>query len=470
MVLLGAFVLAVTAALAMALVVERESEPLEAVPYARPALTAYQVLVPAVGFPIVYLLGFFYLFHGRLLASTLEYSVSGLVSHALGTATLLFACGVLVAGLLRGTLTRPGVLRRGQVVRQVCGVLVLVSFVALPILPSFVAKRWPGALGSQAGVGGGGLAIPPLALARAILEGEVGVALVLAAASLGAGALALFALVRWLPRAAMELPTDLQPALRRRGTVFGGLGRGAPGVRRVVLFWGKDVAAPLLRQPSRYFAQQWGLAFFGVAAVWGGAYGLREGRLSAAAATALLVAACLAVPAMLAGSQCLGSLGREGQRLALLRPVLTGGELFLSKGLAQWLYVTAHALAWTFLLFALAEGAGVPRPGLAAGVAAALAGGVVFTLGGMAMGFLLPDFRGDPISGHSGVGSMGKMIYYGVSVYLVGVGAASAYVEASGLVPASAVAGGAGILIVVTTAASSALAAWGVRRFSFYEP
>lgn len=470
LILLGAFVLAVTAALAMALVVERGSEPLEAVPYARPAMAAYQILVPAVGFPAAYLLGFFYVFHGRLLASALGYSAAGLVGHALGTTALLFACGILVAGVLRRTLTRPGLLRRGQVVRQVCGVLFLVSFVALPILPSFLAKRWPEALGAVEGVGGGGLAIPPLALARAISEGQVGAALVLAAASVSAGALAVLALVRWLPRASMELPTDLQPALSRRGTVFVGLGRGAPGVRRVVLFWGKDVAAPLLRQPSRYFAQQWGLAFFGVLAVWGGAYGLAQGRLPAAGAEALVVAACLAVPAMLAGAQCLGSLGTEGQQLALLRPVLSGGELFLSKALAQWLYVTVHALAWTLLLIAAAGWAGVPRPGLAAGLATALAGGVVFTLGGMAMGFLFPDFRGDPIAGHAGVGSMGKMIYYGVSAYLVGMGAAGAYVEASGLVPPSAVAGSAGILILVTTAVSSALAAWGVRRVSFYEP
>ena len=94
------------------------------------------------------------------------------------------------------------------------------------------------------------------------------------------------------------------------------------------LFFLKDILLPTTRSPHRFLTRQWILLAVAVTApvvMW---QLRREGRVSEIAAEAALWGVVMALPSVAAYLSGLGSLGREGPELALIRPFLRPATLW----------------------------------------------------------------------------------------------------------------------------------------------
>ncbi len=279
--------------------------------------------------------------------------------------------------------------------------------------------------------------------------------------------LALRAVTVWAVVAHLELPIDLDaPTSRRYSSLFDGLRAGKGGGRwsAVRPFWRKDVVAHYAREPRGYFVEQW-LAFStGVGVVVLIAVLRHRGVLQPVHSAALLVVVLLGVVAGLAMLRGLNCLGHEGSQLGVLRPVLTGGQLFVRKALANGIYVLTHAVAHALMLFAAAQIAGLRQIPLVAVLGYAIGGALLWTFVASALGFLLPDLQ-RRATFLSGTPAVAKYLYVGacaVSLGLVGV----AHMQYGlGRMDGGSYAGLITFVVLTLVTAFSAVTWWALHRF-----
>jgi hypothetical protein len=179
---------------------------------------------------------------------------------------------------------------------------------------------------------------------------------------------------------------------------------------------------------------------------------------------ALLVVVLLGVVAGLAMLRGLNCLGLEGLQLGVLRPVLTGGQLFVRKALANSIYVLTHAVAHALVLFAAAQIAGLSQITLVAVLGYAIGGALIWTFAASALGFLLPDLQ-CRATFLSGAAAVAKYLYVGtcaLSLGLVGV----AHVQYGlGRMDDGSYAGLITFVVITLVAAFSAVTWWALQRF-----
>jgi hypothetical protein len=180
---------------------------------------------------------------------------------------------------------------------------------------------------------------------------------------------------------------------RHYRSLFDGAHRGIPYWREVVPFVRKDIVAPYAREPLRYLSEQWFVASAEIGAVVIAAVARARGFLEPVHDKALLVAVLSASVAVLAMLRGLSSLGEEGEQLALLRPVVTSGELFVRKGTANGVYVVVHSALHAVLIYVAAQVSGFQGLSLIPFLAVGVIGGAVMTIAASTLGFLLPDFE-----------------------------------------------------------------------------
>lgn len=462
-----AFVAFVPPILAKEFVVRRTPEPLMSHPSVMPLLALDRILVSALLTGVVFLVPFFYVFYGRALISRLESPWIGIPVHLATTSVYLLVLGIAVASVCRSWTRRPNIARRAKTVLNVGAAIFLGTYVLLIGGVTRMAERAPERLEALGEMAQRALyfGLAPLGAALAVDEGRWLTLLGWIVALGLATWLALRAVTAWAAVANLELPIDLDTSARRRyASLFDGLrpGRGRwPAVRP---FWRKDVVAPYAREPRSYFSEQWFVFYAEVGAVVLIAVLLHRGALQPVHSAALLVVVLLGVVAGLAILRGLNCLGLEGSQLGVLRPVLTGGQLFVRKGLANGIYVLTHAVAHALVLFAAAQIAGLGQITLVAVLGYAIGGALIWTFAASALGFLLPDLQRRAIF-LSGATTMAKFLYVGtcsMSLSLVGV----AHVQYDlGRMDGASYAGFITFVVLTLVATFSAVTWWALHRF-----
>jgi hypothetical protein len=462
-----AFVAFVPPILAKEFVVRRTQEPLMSHPSVMPLLALNRILVSALLTGVVFLVPFFYVFYGRALINRFESPWIGIPVHLATTSVYLLVLGVAVASVCRSWTRRPNIARRGKTVLNVGAVIFFGTYVLLIGGVTSMVERAPerlealGEMAQRAFYFG----LAPLGAALAVDEGRWLTLLGWIVALGLATRLALRAVTAWTAVAHLELPIDLDaPTSRRYSSLFDGLrtGRGRwPAVRP---FWRKDVVAPYAREPRNYISEQWFVFSAEVGAVILIAVLRHRGALQPVHSAALLVVVLLGVVAGLALLRGLNCLGLEGSQLGVLRPVLTGGQLFVRKGLANGIYVLTHAVAHALVLFAAAQIAGLSQITLIAMLGYAIGGALIWTFAASALGFLLPDLQ-RRATFLSGATTMAKFLYVGtcaMSLSLVGV----AHVQYGlGRMDGGSYAGLITFVVIMLVAAFSAVTWWALHRF-----
>ncbi len=462
-----AFVAFVPPILSKVFVVRRTPEPLMSHPSVMPLLALDRMLVSVLLLGVVYLVPFFYLFYGRALINRLESPWIGIPVHLATTSVYLLVLGIAVASVCRSWTRRPNITRRAKTVLRGGAVIFFGTFFLLTAGVTSVVERAPERVAAFGEMAQRALyvGLVPLAATLAIDEGRW-LALLGWIVALGlATRLALRAALAWAAVAHLELPTDLDaPTRRRYSSLFDGLRAGRGWWPAVRPFWRKDVVAPYAREPRSYFGEQWFAFSTGVGAVVLIAVLRHRGALQPVHSAALLVVVLLGVVAGLAMVRGLNCLGLEGSQLGLLRPVLTGGQLFVRKGLANGVYVLTHAVAHALVLFAAAQIAGLRQITLVAVLGCAIGGALIWTFAASALGFLLPDLQ-RRATFLSGAAAVAKYLYVGtcaVSLSLVGV----AHVQYGlGRMDGGSYAGLITFVALTLVAAFSSVTWWALHRF-----
>ncbi len=462
-----AFVAFVPPILAKVFVVRRKPEPLISHPSVMPLLALDRMLVSVLLVGVAYLVLFFYVFYGRALVSRLESPWIGIPVHIVTSSLYLLVLGIAVASVCRSWTRRPNIARRGKTVLNGGAAIFFGTFLLLTAGVTTMAERAPdlfealGEMAQRALYFG----LAPLGATFAIDEGQwlplLGWIVALGLAT----RLALRAVTAWSTVAHLELPIDLDaPTSRRYSSLFDGIRAGKGPWSAVRPFWRKDVVAPYAREPRSYFSEQWLVFYVEVGAVVLIAVLLRRGELQPVHSAALLVVVLLGVVAGLAMLRGLNCLGIEGSQLGVLRPVLTGGQLFVRKGLANGIYVLTHAVAHALVLFAAAQIAGLRQITLVAVLGYAIGGALIWTFGASALGFLLPDLQ-RRATFLSGAESVAKYLYVGTCAVSLGiVGVAHVQYEL-GRMDGGSYAGLITFVVLTLVATFSAVTWWALHRF-----
>jgi hypothetical protein len=462
-----AFVAFVPPILSKVFVVRRTPEPLMSHPSVMPLLAFDRMLVSVLLTGVVFLVTFFYLFYGRALISRLESPWIGIPVHLATSSLFLLVLGIAVACVCRSWTRRPNIARRGKTVLNGGAAIFFGTYLLLTAGVTSMVERAPERLEALGEMAQRALyfGLAPLGATLAIDEGRWLTLLGWVVALGLATRFALRAVTAWSTVAHLELPIDLDASTSRRySSLFDGLraGRGRwPAVRP---FWRKDVVAPYAREPRSYFSEQWFVFSAEVGAVVLIAVLRHRGVLQPMHSAALLVVVLLGVVAGLAMLRGLNCLGLEGLQLGVLRPVLTGGQLFVRKALANSIYVLTHAVAHALVLFAAAQIAGLSQITLVAVLGYAIGGALIWTFAASALGFLLPDLQ-CRATFLSGAAAVAKYLYVGtcaLSLGLVGV----AHVQYGlGRMDDGSYAGLITCVVITLVAAFSAVTWWALQRF-----
>ncbi len=397
-----------------------------------------------------------------------------LIGH--GTTALAWsgALGALVAAVLRAVIVGTGAGARAGRIQRLTIVPFLLTFPLFVVLPTVLldqAPRWVAALG-LAGPRWLYLLQAPAAVADSIGRGAWWVTLTWGGTATLAAALAGRAVWRWRGSALADLPIDLH-AIRvpRYVSAFSALGRlgGAwpAGATIARLFWTKDVALPVRRDPLSYLQGQ----VIPVAALLAGLVVASRlgGPQSGPGHTLAFEAALLFGVGWTAAGRSLGSLGEEGEGIALLRPLVSPARLFQGKVLGAALFGVSHAVAYVVLVLLGGRAVGLPAPDVPLLAAEAVAAGLLFSILGTSLGFLLPGLeRGGGVP--PGASLAAKTLYA-----MVGGATGSIYLVARSLKSAGALSGAhlsavVGVLVVCVGGGATLLAGWALPWSNRMEP
>ena len=461
------FVAFVPPILSKVFVVRRTPEPLMSHPSVMPLLALDRMLVSVLLLGVVYLVSSFYLFYGRALVSRLESPWIGIPVHLATSSLYLLVLGIAVASVCRSWTRRPNIARRAKTVFNGGVAIFFATYILLAVGVKSMVERAPEQLEALGEMAQRALyfGLAPLAATLAIDEGRWLTLLVWIVALGLAMRLALRAVNAWAAVAHVELPVDLDaPTSRRYSSLFDGLRAGRGWWPAVRPFWRKDVVAPYAREPRGYFSEQWFVFSTEVGAVVLIAVLRHRGVLQPVHSAALLVVVLLGVVAGLAMLRGLNCLGLEGPQLGVLRPVLTGGQLFVRKGLANGIYVLTHAVAHALVLFAAAQIAGLRQITLVAVLGYAIGGALIWTFAASALGFLLPDLQ-RRATFLSGTPAVAKYLYVGTCAVLLGLVGVAHVQYGLGRMDGGSYAGLITFVVITLVAAFSAVTWWALHRF-----
>jgi len=150
-------------------------------------------------------------------------------------------------------------------------------------------------------------------------------------------------------------------------------------------------------------------------------------------AEAVLWGVVMVLPSITAYLNGLGSLGREGPVLALMRPVVRPATLWSYKVLPVLATVLFTGVIYGAITGAVAAGLGLePGPLQGAGIGGLAA--VVATPNAVALGFLFPDFRRQSALA-TGAAWPARRLFEGLALYGIGIGAAVRVMTRTGVLP-----------------------------------
>jgi hypothetical protein len=363
---------------AKSLVQDHEEDPVSVHDGFRPEVAAFRAASAVVG-TSAFLAVFFTLVHGSLLPSSFGSPAGARLALFTALAVQLVLPGTLAAEATRRFLAGPRVLCRAVGVRAAGAVPFLVLFPAFVWLPLLVHHHSVETLVRVGRFVGEGLVVlePGVALVRSTAGGPatpmLGWSTVLAAGLLGSG----WVLARWLflgPEALCCPEGSPDPENRSRTLPLAPRAEGRRSL--LALFLWKDVFVERLGRPSAYVG--------------------RHALLLAG--TCLLATELAGAPAVLAASAglsmtSLSALGGEGPTVTLLHPILRPARMFAVKWTVVWLEASAHLPFHILALIVVAAPGGATATTAAELLAMGLGAGLLFSLLGTGLGFLLPDPR-----------------------------------------------------------------------------
>ena len=439
-----ALILGVAARTARSLIVEYQEEPLALYPGGRRGLAAYDLWgeVAATG---LWLLFFFYLFYGALIYGLATQPLLVLPMHLFAHFLVLGALGALAYRLTLRILERRPAMGRSLYIGTSAGAVL--AFLAVVGSATLLEDVPPGVM-AQLGVWFDGAAVfyPPLAALVQPTNNLLG-PLMWVAGVVAAPAVALKAAGPLMREPSPLLLGEVGAPPERRftstfRTQWHPKARGMAGIR---LFFLKDILLPTTRNPRRFLTRQWTLLALAVTApvvMW---QLRREGRVSEIAAEAALWGVVMALPSVAAYLSGLGSLGREGPELALIRTFLRPATLWGYKVLPVLAAVVPYGLVYGAITGATAAGLALePGPLQAAGVGGLT--GVVAAVNAVALGFLSPDFGRRSVLA-TGASRTARRLFEIMALYGIGVGVVTRVMTRTEVLPAEVFA-----VTLVTTA------------------
>ena len=381
--------------LAKVFVIKGGDDPLAAHPAAMPALALYRLLVSTVLSGALYLLAFHYIFFGHAFTSRLTNPVLGWSIYLPTSLAFLVVIGVLTGAVCRALVRLPRMRTHAELVFRIGGALFVILFVVSHAGLKVAATNAPEWLSTIGDVGARAsyFFVIPFGAALSADEGNWLEFMGWLAALVMVVSVVLRRTWGWSRASKPELLEPQTGVKRRYRSIFDGLRRGIPYWREVTPFVRKDVVAPYVREPLRYLSEQWFVASAEIGAVVLAAVARARGSLDLVYDNALLVMVLLLSVAVLAMLRGLSSLGQEGAHLALLRPVVTSGELFIRKGIANGMYVVVHGALHAVLIYVAAQIAGFQVLNLIPFLTVGVIGAAVLTIAASTLGFLLPDFE-----------------------------------------------------------------------------
>ena len=412
--------------LAKVFVIKSGDDPLAAHPAAMPALALYRLLVSTVLSGALYLLAFHYIFFGHAFTNRLTSPWLGWSIYLPTSLAFLVAIGVLTGAVCRALVRLPGIRTRPELIFRVGGALFVILFAVSHGALKAVATNAPEWLSTIGEVGArvSYFFMIPLGAALSADEGNWLEFLGWLAALVMIVGVVLRRTWGWTRAADPELLEPHAGVKRRYRPLFDGSPRGTRYWREVVPFVRKDVVAPYSREPLRYLGEQWFVASAEIGAVVLAAVARARGFPEPVHDNALLVAVLFSSVAVLAMLRGLSSLGEEGAQLALLRPVVTSGELFVRKGIANGVYVVVHSALHAGLIYVAAQITGFRDLGLIPFLTVGVIGGAVLTIAASTLGFLLPDFE-RRAAFLPGASATAKYLYVGLAGLVAGTVGAS---------------------------------------------
>ena len=455
-------VLGVIGQTARDLIVERKDDPLAFHPDGRLGLAAYH-LCNVVTVASLVILSFFYLFFGALIPGLTHRPLLAIPMHVTAHALVLCTLGVVAyRSSLRLHEWRPAL---GRSLDIGAGGGSILAFLVMAASGTFFMDLEPATLSRLGGWSErAAVFYPPLAALIPETEGLLGPS-AWATGVLLATLIALATVRRPLREPSRLLFGEIGTPLGRSfSSIFRAASRpqrhGLPHLR---IFFLKDIVLPARRHLQRSFVRNWvllGIAVTVPVALW---QLRREGWMTETAAEAVLWGVVMLLPAITAYVHGLGSLGREGDMLTLLRTTLRPAQILGYKLLPVLLVVV-----WSGLVFGAIAG------GVSAGLAlepgpleASAIGGltaIVAALNAVALGFLFPDFRRRSVLA-KGSSWAGRRSFEGLAVNGIGIGVAARAMAGTPLLPTHSLPG-----ILVLTAGlglvlAGILAFFALRRF-----
>ena len=463
--LAACFTVMVPVILLKSLVIKRSEEPLVAHPSVLPDLAALQVFGAILG-TSSFLWIFFYLFYGRILAAEVGPSSYGLGIH-LGAAQLQFVVlGVLLAATTRGLLVGSRLVERATRLQRLSVAPFLVSFPLFVLLPSSLSRHSPGWLS-----GPGRLAPEflfflqsPLAIPAVLRAGALWTAALWGGVLLAAVCASGLALWGWRWRALEELASATDGESLRpppRALPFPDVGPAL--VRHAQLFWTKDLLgrnADRRRTNFRFHAVLVFIAVIGVFLIAEFPLAGLPTSLSVQVGASQVLIGTMAFLGMV---RTLGCLGEEGQQLLLLRPALSMKRLFLLKSLVNAGYLLVHAPFYAFTIGLAARLKGLEDTSLGTLVIEATIAGLIFSLLGSALGFLLPDFSRKSLL-FPGATRVAQLLFLALAGLATTGHAIGSYFEGVGVIDGRRFAEMIGAMMASLLVLTFVVSIWGTRR------
>lgn len=400
-------------------VVQTESDPLRSHPALLPALARQNALLIFATILEITLLA--YAFFGKGLASAFERPLIGLSVHVATSTVVVVTLTAVAIGLTRRSLARtPEAGKTWYLASGMGGLVVLAAFMAVPMGMADTAPGTLAAIGDAADRAYY-LGAVPLLTAHAASSGEWATVI----STLSVLTLLAVPAVRHVRELAvlapLEFPIDAAAPSRVRYASLYTTRALARRARSLRAFWYKDVVARATRERhgAVYLLEQTGVLWIAGTIVIAAGILAGDGAIDPTWAAGAAYGALVYTGGALAFVRGLSWLGEEGDRIALLRPAMSGAILFAAKGGANALYVAGHTVIHAVLLFVAARAIGIVDIGLASFLAHAVGIALLLLYTALVLGLLLPDLRRRS-SFLPGASNAGKYLFGGVAMMALG--------------------------------------------------
>lgn len=462
---LALFAVMLPVVLSRKLVLDRRADPLEAHPAFHRDLAAMR-MGTAVLSTAVFVSAFLDLFYAGLVRDLHSRPILTGATHLGSTLASLVVVGLGLAIVTDHYLRSGNAIRRAQRIRRYSILPFGLLLPTLAVGPSWMADRAPQWLvfAGEMAADRAFFLLVPIGASVAVASGSVSSVVAWLGSLPGALAISLVAVREWRTGVPMDLVPPREPGPARPRSMLLGRGRNAPRWwRELQLFRARDAAA------RRHRGAAHGIQFHG--AILGAAVvslaAVRRAEMVEASVwpsdQSMILGLVIAAAAVLALARAPGCLGEEGDRLVLLRPVLSFQRLFRIKATLNTACAVLAVMPHAGAIYIIAVVSGFEGVSVRATVAMGVVAAILFALFGTAVGFLVPDLRRRSTS-LPGVSLVGRLIYCLGAGSVLGGLLTIDLLRARSLLGQEALSGLVGLLLLSITAVTAVLSRWALRR------